>query len=212
MQWPAAIFVERKDPSVSRILPDVSLDIIFRDARSYNRWQDKPVSDVTLQAIYDLLRWGPTSANCSPARFTFLRSQQAKERIKPHLIGSNVDKVMTAPVTVIVGHDPKFYDRIPELFPHNPEAREWFSGDAAVAEATAFRNGTLQGAYLIVAARALGLDCGPMSGFDNAGVDREFFSDGQVKSNFLCALGYGSTELLFDRGPRLGFDDACTLL
>lgn len=194
------------------ILSDRDLDLIFREARSYNRWQDKPVSDVTLQALYDLMRWGPTSANCSPARFVFLTSEAAKERIKPFLMEANVPKVMGAPVVAIVAHDGKFYDRIPELFPHNPGAREWFSDNEQLAHETAFRNGTLQGAYLIIAARALGLDCGPMSGFDNAGVDQEFFPDGQLKSNFLCAIGYGSEELLFPRSPRLAFDEACTVL
>lgn len=194
------------------IISDAALDQIFREARSYNRWQDKPVSQVTLQAVYDLLKWGPTSANCSPARFVFLTVDDAKERLKPHLIESNVVKVMTAPAVAIIAYDTKFYDKIPQLFPHNPEAREWFAGDADKAQETAFRNSTLQGAYLIIAARALGLDCGPMSGFDNAGVDKEFFPDGQVKSNFLCCLGYGSTEQLFDRSPRLAFDEACDIL
>lgn len=170
------------------------------------------MSDATLQSLYDLLKYGPTSANCSPARFVFLTSQQAKERLAPHLMEANVPKVMGAPVTVIIGYDTTFYDRIPELFPHNPGAREWFVNDGELGYPTAFRNGTLQGAYLMLAARALGLDCGPMSGFDNQGVDAEFFPDGQVKSNFLCALGYGSDELLFPRSPRLGFDDACQVL
>ena len=197
---------------MAQILSDGGLDLIFRTARSYNRWQDKTVSDVSLEAIYDLARWGPTSANCCPARFVFLRTEAAKQRLKPHLMEANVDKVMTSPVTVIIGYDTQFYDRIPELFPHNPGARDWFAGNDTLAEETAFRNGTLQGAYLIIAARALGFDCGPMSGFDSQGVNREFFPDGRIRANFICAIGNGSQELLFDRSPRLSFDDACTVL
>ncbi|RME69154.1 MAG: malonic semialdehyde reductase [Alphaproteobacteria bacterium] len=194
------------------ILSDQDLDTIFRSARSYNCWSDTAVSDVTIQAIYDLLRWGPTSANCSPARFFFVKSQAAKERLKPALMSGNVEKVMTAPVTAIIAYDTTFYDRIPELFPHAPEAREWFAGDPALAEETAFRNSTLQGAYLIIAARALGLDCGPMSGFDKAKVDATFFAGTPLKSNFLCAIGEGTTQRLFPRHPRLAFDDACKIL
>lgn len=194
------------------MLSDKDLDLIFRDARSFSTWKDQPVSEVTLQAAYDLMRWGPTSANCSPARLVFLTSDQAKERLKPHLIPPNVDKVMTSPVTAIIASDSKFYDRIPELFPHNPGAREWFSGNEELAAETAFRNSSLQGAYFIIAARALGLDCGPMSGFDPDGVNAEFFPDGQVKANFICALGYGNREELFPRSPRLAFDDACQIL
>ncbi|RMD86724.1 MAG: malonic semialdehyde reductase [Alphaproteobacteria bacterium] len=194
------------------ILSDAALDTLFRQARSYNRWRDEPVSDVTIEALYELLKWGPTSANCQPGRFLFLKSRQAKERLRPHLMEGNVEKAMTAPVVTIIAYDTRFYERLAELFPHKPEARDWFAKDPRVAEETAFRNSTLQGAYLIMAARALGLDCGPMSGFDNAGVDREFFPEGDVKSNFLCALGYGSEELLFPRGPRLGFAEACRIL
>ncbi len=191
---------------------DHALDQIFRDARSYNVWSDEEVPDETLTQLYDLLKWGPTSANCFPMRLVFLKSQKAKARIKPHLIEGNVNKVMTSPVTVIIAYDMKFYDRIPELFPHNPGARDWFAHDEKVAFDTAFRNGTLQGAYLMIAARALGLDCGPMSGFDNAGVDKEFFPDGQFKSNFLCALGVGTDELLFGRSPRPAFDTVAEIL
>lgn len=194
------------------MLSDKDLDLIFREARSFSTWSDRKVSEVTLQAIYDLMRWGPTSANCSPARLVFLASDEARERIKPHLSPGNVDKVMTAPVTAIIASDSKFYDRIPELLPHNPEAREWFSGDEKLAAETAFRNSTLQGGYFIIAARALGLDCGPMSGFSPDGVNDEFFPEGQVKANFICALGYGKPEDLFPRSPRLGFDDACQIL
>lgn len=194
------------------MLSDKDLDLIFREARSFSTWTDQPVSEVTLQAVYDLMRWGPTSANCSPARLVFLASDEAKERIKSHLIPGNVDKVMTAPVTAIIAADSKFYDRIPELFPHNPDARDWFSGNEALAVETAFRNSTLQGGYFLIAARALGLDCGPMSGFDPDGVNAEFFPEGQVKVNFICALGYGKPEDLFPRSPRLSFDDACQIL
>ena len=194
------------------MLSDKDLDLIFREARSFSTWSDRTVSEVTLQAVYDLMRWGPTSANCSPARLVFLASDEARERIKPHLSPGNVDKVMTAPVTAIIASDSKFYDRIPELLPHNPDAREWFSGDEKLAAETAFRNSTLQGGYFIIAARALGLDCGPMSGFNPDGVNAEFFPDGQVKANFICALGYGKPEDLFPRSPRLGFDDACQIL
>ena len=197
---------------MGKAVNDEGLDIIFRQARSQNAWQEKPLSNTLLRAVYDLMKWGPTSANCSPARFLFLTSQDAKERLVPHVLGTNAEKTRTASAVAIVGYDIEFYERIPELFPHNPGARDWFSGDAQVAETTAFRNGTLQGAYLMIAARALGLDCGPMSGFDNAGVDKEFFPDGKVKSNFLCALGYGDPSGVFERSPRLDFDDACQIL
>lgn len=191
---------------------DSALDQIFRGARSHNVWQDRPVSLALLQAVYDLARMGPTSANCSPARFVFLTTPTAKEKLKPFLLPANVEKVMTAPVTVIFGNDGKFYDKIPQLFPHNPGARDWFSGNAAFAEVTAMRNGTLQGAYFMVAARALGLDCGPMSGFDNGGVDRTFFAGTDIRSNFICAIGHGDPAKIFARNPRLSFADACTIL
>ena len=194
------------------MLSDKDLDLIFREARSFSTWTDQPVTEVTLQAVYDLMRWGPTSANCSPARLVYLASDQAKERIKPHLDPENVDKVMTSPVTAVIASDSKFYDRMSELFPHDPGAREWFSENETLAAETAFRNSTLQGAYFIIAARALGLDCGPMSGFDDDGVNAEFFPDGQVTANFICALGYGKPEDLFPRSPRLAFDDACQIL
>lgn len=194
------------------MLSDKDLDLIFRQARSFSTWTDKPVSEVTLQAVYDLMRWGPTSANCSPARLVFLASDQAKERIKPHLARSNVDKVMTSPVTVIIASDSKFYDRMPELFPDHPNARDWFTSSEALMVETAFRNSTLQGAYLMIAARALGLDCGPMSDFNPDGVNSEFFPDGQVETNFICGLGYGIADDLPRRSPRLAFDDACQIL
>lgn len=197
---------------MSQIVNDAALDAIFRNARSQNGWLDKPLAPTLLQAIYDLARMGPTSANCSPARFLFLTTPEAKERLKPFLMPTNVQKVMSAPVTVIFGYDLKFYDRIPQLFPHNPGAREWFSGNAQLAETTAFRNGSLQAAYFMMAARSLGVDCGPMSGFDNAGVDRTFFAGTDIKSNFICAMGAGDPAKVFPRNPRLSFDEACQVL
>ena len=194
------------------ILSDKDLDTLFREARSYNTWADTPISDVNIQAIYELMKWGPTSANCSPARFVWVRSPEAKEKLAACVSQGNTQKVLPASATVIVAYDLEFYERIPELFPHNPGAKDWFSGSAAVAEATAFRNGTLQGAYLMLAARSLGFDCGPMSGFDNAAVDDAFFAGTTVKSNFICAIGKGTTEQLFDRSPRLAFDDANQVL
>ncbi len=202
-----------------------SLDILFRKARTHNSWLNKPFSDDTLHQLYDLMKWGPTSANCSPARILFLRTPEAKQRLLPALSPANVDKTMKAPVTAIIAYDLKFYEKLPRLFPHNPGAREWFSNSPELAETTAFRNGTLQGAYFILAARSLGLDCGPMSGFDNAKVDQEFFPapvsksesaevipEGPIKSNFLCNLGYGDPAKLFPRSPRLSFEEACKLL
>ncbi len=197
---------------MTEILTDKALETLFRGARTYTRWKDRPVSDVILQALYDLLRMGPTSANCSPARILFVSSREAKERLAPALSPGNRDKTMAAPVTAIIGYDTRFYELVPTLFPHQPEARGWFEGNDALIEETAFRNSTLQGAYLILAARALGLDCGPMSGFDRAKVDAEFFPDGRVKSNFLCNLGYGDPTGLPPRGPRLAFDEACRIL
>jgi 3-hydroxypropanoate dehydrogenase len=197
---------------MSHKLDDQALDIIFRKARTHIFWQDKPVSDDVLRQVYDLMKWGPTSANCSPARILFLRTPEAKGRLRHALSPNNVDKTMQAPVTAIVAHDLKFYENLPRLFPNNPAAREWFSGNPQLAEVTAFRNSTLQGGYFILAARAAGLDCGPMSGFDNAKVDAEFFAGASVKSNFLCNLGYGDAAKLFPRNPRLEFDEACKLL
>jgi 3-hydroxypropanoate dehydrogenase len=192
-------------------LDDAALDTIFRAARTHNGWTSKEVSDETLHELYDLTKFGPTSANSSPARFVFLRTQAARERLLPALSAGNVAKTMAAPVTVIVATDPVFHDKLPTLFPH-ADARSWFAGNAALAEETAFRNGTLQGAYLMVAARALGLDCGPMSGFDRAVVDREFFTESGWKSNFLINLGEGDPTALFPRSPRLSFEEACLML
>lgn len=194
------------------IINDEGLDVIFRGARSQNVWTDKPVSDTLIRALYDLVRMGPTSANCSPARFLFVKSEEAKARLAEHVSDGNKSKTLTAPVCVIIGYDLKFYDKLPQLFPHNPGARDWFTSSEELARETAFRNGTLQGAYLLIAARSLGLDCGPMSGFDNGGVDGEFFPEGSVKSNFLCGIGYGDADGLFPRSPRLDFDEACEIL
>jgi 3-hydroxypropanoate dehydrogenase len=188
-----------------------ALDTLFVNARTHNKWTSAPVSDDELRALYDLVKLGPTSANSSPARFLFLRGQEAKERLKPALSAGNLAKTMAAPVVTIVAYDPRFYDHLPRLFPH-ADARSWFSGNEALAEETAFRNGTLQGAYLIMAARALGLDAGPMSGFDRAKVDEAFLADRGWKSNFLVSLGHGDPSGLFARSPRLGFDEACVLL
>lgn len=207
-------------------LADNALDQIFRKARTHNGWTDRQVSDELLRELYELMKWGPTSANLAPARIFFLRTKQAKERLKPALMAGNVEKMMAAPVTAIIAHDENFYEKAPQLFPHMPAIRDMFAASAELTQATAFRNGTLQGGYLILAARALGLDTGPMSGFDNAKVDAEFFPDYaaafglgkdnkagcRVRSNFLCNLGYGRPDALFPRLPRLSFDEACRLM
>jgi 3-hydroxypropanoate dehydrogenase len=187
---------------------DSALNQLFREARTQNGWLDKPVSDAVLRQLYDLAKMGPTSANCQPMRLVFLKSKQAKERLKPYLAPGNVEKTMAAPVTAIVAHDLEFYERLPELFPH-ADARSWFVGNDELIRTTAFRNGTLQGAYLMLAARSLGLDSGPTSGFDNAKVDAAFFPDGKVKSNFLVSLGYGDPSKLFARSPRPTFESVC---
>lgn len=190
---------------------DEALDQIFRAAHTHNKWLDKPVSPALLMAIYDLMRMGPTASNTSPARIVFVTSPEAKARLKPHLSAGNVDKTMKAPATAIIAHDLKFAAQMPKLFPARPHLKDAFPEGEATA-LHAFRNGTLQGGYFIIAARALGLDCGPMSGFDNAGVDAEFFPDGTVKSNFLCNLGYGDPAGVYPRNPRLSFDEACQIL
>ena len=186
------------------------LDRLFREARTQNKWQDRPVSDAKLQEIYDILKWGPTSANSSPARFVFVRTREGKEKLRPALSQGNTDKTMSAPVTAIVAYDPRFYEHLPKLFPHT-DAKSWFTGNDELIFTTAFRNGTLQGAYLMVAARAVGLDVGAMSGFDNAKVDGAFFAGTDWRSNFLVNLGYGDPSALYDRSPRLSFDEACRL-
>jgi 3-hydroxypropanoate dehydrogenase len=193
------------------MLDDQALDTLFLEARTHNGWTDQPVSDDDLRRIYDVLKFGPTSANSSPARFVFLRTAAARERLLPALSPGNVAKTMAAPAVAIVAYDPAFYDQLPRLFPH-ADARAWFSGNPALAEETAFRNSTLQGAYLIIAARACGLDTGPMSGFDRAKVDEIFFAESGWKSNFLINLGHGDRAALFPRSPRLDFDEACRLL
>ncbi|MEM1140256.1 MAG: malonic semialdehyde reductase [Pseudomonadota bacterium] len=194
---------------MTKALPEPCLDTLFREARSHNAWTDQPVTEDQLRVLYDLLNWGPTSANCCPARFVFVTSQAGKEKLKPHLMGSNQDKTMAAPVTVIIANDMEFYEKVPQLFPHAPEAKDWFTGSPEATQDAAMRNGTLQGAYLMLAARSLGLDCGPMSGFDQAGVDGAFFAGTSWRSNFLCNLGIGDPNGLFPRSPRLAFDDAC---
>ncbi|MCG6932454.1 MAG: malonic semialdehyde reductase [Gallionella sp.] len=192
-------------------LDDSSLDILFREARTHNGWLDKPVSDTLIRQIYDLMKWAPTSANSSPARFVFVRSAEAKERLLAAMSPGNVEKTRAAPVTVIIAYDTEFHDKLGKLFPHE-DARSWFAGNQPLIDTTAFRNGTLQGGYLILAARALGLDAGPMSGFDNAKVDQEFFPGGKIKSNFVVNLGYGDPAKLFPRNPRLTFEEAAQIL
>jgi 3-hydroxypropanoate dehydrogenase len=200
------------DPEIPRReLDGAALDQLFREARTHSAWLDRPVSDGQLRRIYDLMKWGPTSANSNPARIVFLRSRVAKERLAQALAPQNVEKTLAAPVTAIVAHDLRFYDELPRLFPH-ADVRAWFVGNEPLIEATAFRNGSLQGAYLVLAARALGLDAGPMSGFDNQTVDREFFPDGRFKSNFLVNLGYGDPSRLHARSPRLTFEEAAQIL
>ena len=195
---------------MSDVLADAALDQLFRTARTQNAFQDRPVEDSQLRALYDLLKWGPTSANCQPARIVFVRTKEGKEKLRPALSAGNTEKTMAAPVTAIVAYDPEFYEHLPRMFPHDQTAITWFKGKPS-AEPTAFRNGSLQGAYLIIAARALGLDCGAMSGFDNAKVDQAFFPDGKLKSNFLCNIGYGDPAKLFARSPRFTFEESCTL-
>jgi 3-hydroxypropanoate dehydrogenase len=211
---------------MSQPVDDKALDTLFREARSHTKWLPRAVTDETLRDLYDLLKWAPTSANAAPARFAFLRSKEAKERLRPALAPLNVAKTMTAPVTVIIAYDVKFYEQLPKLFPQNTGMVSLFQSSPEMVETTAKRNSSLQGAYLIMAARALGLDCGPMSGFDHAqvddeffaagkpcfGCDQEFFPEGHVKTNFLCNLGYGDPAALRPRLPRLSFTEACSLL
>lgn len=196
---------------MSEVLSEAALDQLFRTARTYNAFLPTPVEDELLRRVYELAKFGPTSANSSPMRVVFVKSDAAKQRLSPHLSEGNRAKTMAAPVTAIVANDHAFYERLPELFPH-ADARSWFVGNQALIDTTAFRNATLQGAYLIMAARAVGLDCGPMSGFDNAGVDEAFFQGTTVKSNFLINLGYGDASRdLFPRSPRLSFEQACNI-
>jgi 3-hydroxypropanoate dehydrogenase len=211
---------------MGQALDDTALDTLFRQARTYSKWLPRPVSDELLHSLYELMKWGPTSANATPARFAFLRSKEAKARLRPALAPLNVEKTMNAPVTVIVAYDLKFYEQLPKLFPQNPGMAKLYESNAEMVETTAKRNSSLQGAYMIVAARAHRLDCGPMSGFDNAkvdqeffaagkpcfGCDQEFFPEGHVKTNFLCNLGYGDPASLHPRLPRLAFAEACSVL
>ena len=190
---------------------DQARNILFHEARTQNAWQVSAVSIEDLRAIWDLVKMAPTSANCSPARIVFVTTPEAKERLKPALMEGNVAKTMAAPVTAIIGFDLDFYEHLPKLFPHT-DARAWFVGNEPLIEETAFRNGTLQGAYFIMAARSLGFDCGPMSGFDNNQVDQEFFAGTNVKSNFLCSIGLGDLAGLFPRSPRFDFDDVCQVV
>lgn len=192
-------------------LDDAALDTLFRSARSFSYWQDKPVSDDTLHTLYELYKFGPTAANSLPMRVVFVKSEEGKARLKPCLAEGNVHKSMTAPVVAIVGMDLLFYEHLPRLFPHT-DARSWFEGKPDKIENSAFLNATLQGAYMLLAARALGLDCGPMSGFDNAKMDAAFFPDGTVKSLFICAMGYGERDKLHPRGPRFEFDETCRIV
>lgn len=188
---------------------DQGLDLLFRNARTQNSWRADPVAPAVLHQLFDLAKIGPTSANCSPARFIFVVSPEGKDKLRPALSAGNLAKTMEAPVTVIIGHDLNFAETMPELFPHDPSARFWFKG---IEEETAFRNGTLQAAYMMLAARSLGLDCGPMSGFDKAKVDAAFWPDGRIKSNFLCNIGYGDDTKISPRSPRLPFDRACRVV
>jgi len=193
-------------------LDEKALDLILLKARTQNGWLPTPVGDDQLRAIFDIMKFGPTSANSCPARFLFVRTPEAKARLLPALSAGNMEKTKQAPVTAIIGYDPRFYELLPRLFPHRPEMKNPYEANAQLAETVAFRNGTLQGAYFMIAARAVGLDVGGMSGFDNAKVDAEFFPDGRVKSNFLCNIGHGDPSKVLPRLPRLPFDEVCRIL
>ena len=196
---------------MSARLDNASLDQLFRAARTQNGWKNEPLPENTLRELYDLLKYAPTAANSSPARFVFVTSEEAKEKLASVASGANQAKIKAAPATVIIGYDLDFAESLPTLFPHAPGMKAIFSAPA-IAEPTAFRNGSLQGAYLILAARSLGLDCGPMSGFDNGKVDALFFPDTRIRSNFICSIGHGSGEGVFERLPRLSFEDACRIV
>lgn len=187
-----------------------ALNTLFNEARTYSAWLDKPVEPALLEQVWNLAKMGPTASNCLPARIVFVTSKEAKEKLKPCLAEGNIAKTMAAPVTAIIGMDMEFYEKLPVLFPHT-DARSWFVGNDTLIESTAFRNSSLQGAYLMLAARSLGLDCGPMSGFDNTKIDATFFEGTKIKSNFICNLGYGDTSKLYPRGPRLSFAEACRM-
>lgn len=194
------------------MIDNQALDVLFRSARTANGFLDRPVTDDQLRRIFDLMKMGPTAVNAQPARFVFLRSPAAKERLRPALSAGNLEKTLAAPVVVIVAHDLDFHEHLGKVFPHNPGAKAWFEGSRESREPGAFRNGTLQGAYFMLAARSVGLDCGPMSGFDNAKLDAEFFPDGRFRSNFLINLGYGDPSKTFERSPRFDFDEVCSIL
>ena len=193
-------------------LDDEDLDLIFRSARTHNVWLPTPVSESMLLEIWEVMKFGPTSANCSPLRIVFVQSAEAKERLVACMNENNQAKTRAAPVTAILAMDLEFYEKLPRLFPHNQTARSWFAGKPTLIWETALRNSSLQGAYFIIAARALGIDTGPMSGFNNAGVDKEFFAGTTLKSNFLCNLGKGDWSKVFDRNPRLEFDEVCKVI
>ncbi|MDB5763337.1 MAG: malonic semialdehyde reductase [Herminiimonas sp.] len=193
------------------MLNDTALATLFHNARTHNVWLDKPVSNEQLHHIYDLMKWGPTSANSSPARIVFAKSPEARQKLAACMAPGNADKTRAAPVTAIIGMDMAFHEKLPQLFPHT-DAKSWFAGNQKLIDATAFRNSSLQGGYFIMAARAVGLDCGPMSGFDEAKVNAAFFAGTSVKANFICSIGYGDPGKLFPRSPRLSFDEACTIL
>ena len=195
-----------------KILDDHGLDLLFREARTHRKWQNKDVTEVLIKAVYDLMKMGPTEANTCPARFVFVKTPEGKERLKPHLDAGNVDKTMTAPLTAIIAYDTQFYEQMPKLFPHEPTARSWFAGKEEKIKLVTMRNSSLQAAYLMLAARSLGLDCGPMGGFNADGINKEFFADDQYKVNFLCNIGYGDDTVLFPRSPRLEFDEACEIV
>jgi len=196
---------------MSEASDDATLKQLFLDARTHNKWQARDVPDSLLRQLVDVLKMGPTSANCSPARFVFAKSKEAKERLKPHLSEGNRDKTMQAPVCTIIGYDLEFYEHLPKLFPHT-NAKSWFAGKPDKIKETAFRNGTLQGAYFILAARLHGLDCGPMSGFDNEGVDKAFFAGTSTRSNFLCNIGYGDPAGVMPRSPRFTFEEMARII
>lgn len=189
----------------------INLDTLFSSARTHNAWLAKEVDDQLLQQIYELMKWGPTSANCSPLRIVFVKSATQKEKLLSCMSAGNQDKTRSAPVTAILAMDMQFHDKLPQLFPH-ADARSWFAGNQALIDATALRNSSLQGAYFMIAARALGLDCGPMSGFDAEKLNAEFFAGSSLKVNFVCNLGYGDAAQLFPRSPRLAFEEACRIV
>ena len=196
--------------TIDKIIDEAALDQLFREARTHNVWSPEPVAESTLHALYDLLKWGPTSANCSPLRIVFLKTEEAKARLLPALSAGNLEKTRTAPVVAILAYDLEFYEKLPYLFPH-ADARVWFTGNPTIIHDTAFRNSSLQAGYFLLAARSLGLDCGPMSGFNAEQVNAEFFPDGKWRVNLLCNLGHGDPTKLFPRSPRLSFEEACTI-